>query len=244
MNVEERILLERISSLNQLSDAQRREAEADEYLLELIADNALLEDAAAVHALEPRREALLERIEMQATEREQTTMGLMGLLSGRSFRAQAAIVCTLLLAVLVVSQLLPGRDMQPGASPASHPRLDQLVGYAIAYFHDFVAPSKVYRLPDGRERAALADLGERLGAPGAGGDGEALQNLVYEGGKDHGFENLRDWFRAIYEVLLGQSQGPRFGSFIALYGIDETRRLIARALAGELAAQSGGGAGG
>ena len=132
----------------------------------------------------------------------------------------------------------------PGASPASHPRLDQLVGYAIAYFHDFVAPSKVYRLPDGRERAALADLGERLGAPGAGGDGEALQNLVYEVGKDHGFENLRDWFRAIYEVLLGQSQGPRFGSFIALYGIDETRRLIARALAGELAAQSGEGAGG
>ncbi|MCB1188591.1 hypothetical protein KDL29_15630 [bacterium] len=129
MNVEERILLERISSLNQLSDAQRREAEADAYLLELIADNALLADSAAVHAPEPGRAALLDRIEQLAGEKEQTTMGLMGLLSGRSFRAQAAIVCTLLLAVLVVSQLLPGRDMQPGASPA----WASSDGYTIVY---------------------------------------------------------------------------------------------------------------
>jgi lysyl-tRNA synthetase class 1 len=124
----------------------------------------------------------------------------------------------------------------PGASPESHPRLDELVGYAIAYFHDFVAPAKTYRLPDDKERAALADLDERLAGLNVGADGEAIQNVVYEVGKVHGFENLRDWFRAIYEVLLGQSQGPRFGSFIALYGIAETRRLIARALAGELAA--------
>jgi lysyl-tRNA synthetase class 1 len=64
---------------------------------------------------------------------------------------------------------------------------------------------------------------------------EALQNEVYEVGKRHGFANLRDWFKAIYEVLLGQSEGPRMGSFIALYGRNETIALIRRALAGELA---------
>jgi lysyl-tRNA synthetase class 1 len=66
---------------------------------------------------------------------------------------------------------------------------------------------------------------------------EDLQNLVYEAGKANGFaDNLRDWFRAIYEVLLGSPQGPRFGSFIALYGVAETRALIAKALNGELVA--------
>ena len=69
-----------------------------------------------------------------------------------------------------------------------------------------------------------------------GADGQAIQTEVYEVGKRHEFENLRDWFKALYEVLLGQSQGPRFGSFVALYGKDETVTLIARVLAGESAA--------
>ena len=76
----------------------------------------------------------------------------------------------------------------------------------------------------------MMDLHGRLAALDAGVSAELLQNLVFETGKTHGFENLRDWFRALYEVLLGQSQGPRMGSFIALYGVDETCKLIASAL--------------
>ena len=127
------------------------------------------------------------------------------------------------------------RRYLPGAGPDTHPRLDELVGYAVRYFHDFVRPAKAYRLPDKTERAALKELHDRLGELPADADGETIQNLVYEIGKTHPFDNLRAWFRAIYEVLLGESQGPRFGSFIALYGIAETRALIDKALKGELA---------
>ncbi len=123
----------------------------------------------------------------------------------------------------------------PGATPETHPRLNELVGYAINYFHDFVKPAKSYRLADKREAAALADLDERLGELATDADGATIQNIVYEVGKVHGFDNLRDWFRALYEILLGQSQGPRFGNFAELYGINETRKLITTALAGELA---------
>ena len=104
----------------------------------------------------------------------------------------------------------------------------------IEYFNDFVKPGKVYREATDKERAALQDLSDRLEAKLGSTDAEDLQNLVYEIGKTHGFEPLRDWFGAIYEVLLGQQQGPRFGSFIALYGVGETRELIADALAGRL----------
>ncbi|MFC3703990.1 lysine--tRNA ligase [Devosia honganensis] len=124
----------------------------------------------------------------------------------------------------------------PGASPATHPELDRLAGYAVRYFNDRIKPFKTYRAPSDMERAALQDLHDRLGAHRGSADAEALQNLVYEVGKAHGFEPLRDWFKAIYQVLLGDDQGPRFGSFIALYGVDETRRLIADALAGKMLA--------
>ena len=124
----------------------------------------------------------------------------------------------------------------PGASPATHPELDRLAGYAVRYFNDRIKPFKTYRAPSDMERAALQDLHDQLGAHRGSADAEALQNLVYEVGKAHGFEPLRDWFKAIYQVLLGDDQGPRFGSFIALYGVDETRRLIADALAGKMLA--------
>ena len=120
-----------------------------------------------------------------------------------------------------------------GATPSNSPFLDRLVTHAIAYYRDFVKPSKQYRAPDDKERAALADLADRFAAMPADADGEALQNEVYAVGKAHEFEPLRDWFRALYEVLFGQSQGPRFGSFAALYGRDETVDLLRRALAGE-----------
>ncbi|MDH3580467.1 MAG: lysine--tRNA ligase [Hyphomicrobiales bacterium] len=121
----------------------------------------------------------------------------------------------------------------PGATKEDHPLLDHLVDYAIKYFHDFVRPKKQYRSPSDVERAALQDLDAKLAEVPQGASGEEIQTLVYEVGKAHDFENLRDWFRALYEVLLGQSQGPRFGNFVELYGVAETRTLIARALKGE-----------
>ncbi|MGD9538040.1 MAG: lysine--tRNA ligase [Alphaproteobacteria bacterium] len=122
----------------------------------------------------------------------------------------------------------------PSASPESTPFLDKLVGYAINYYRDFVKPAKRYRTPDDNERAALEDLAAALAALPADADAETIQDEVYEAGKRHRFANLRDWFKALYEVLLGQSEGPRMGSFIALYGLDETIALIRQALAGEL----------
>lgn len=126
----------------------------------------------------------------------------------------------------------------PDATAATHPDLDAAAGYAVKYYHDFVAPAKTYRAATDAERTALLDLQARLqaweGAANSPADGDALQTMVFAVGKEHGFENLRDWFKALYEILLGASQGPRFGSFIALYGIKETDGLINRALAGEL----------
>ncbi len=121
----------------------------------------------------------------------------------------------------------------PEARPENHPILDRLVGYALAYYRDFVKPAKRYRGPDDKERRALEELAAVLEAMPAGSAAEAIQNEVYEVGKRHGFAELKDWFRALYEVLFGQSRGPRMGSFIALYGIPETAALIRRALAGE-----------
>ncbi|MGH6908542.1 MAG: lysine--tRNA ligase [Phenylobacterium sp.] len=124
----------------------------------------------------------------------------------------------------------------PGATPASEPLLDQLAGYAINYYEDFVKPSKTFRAPDARERAAMEALVAKLKALPVGADAEAIQHEVFEVGKDAGFEPLRGWFSALYEVLLGQTQGPRFGSFTAIFGVERTIALIEKALAGELVA--------
>jgi lysyl-tRNA synthetase class 1 len=125
------------------------------------------------------------------------------------------------------------RRYAPGASPEANPDLDAAAGYALAYFGDKIAPKRVFRAPSERERAALLDLRARLAGWTGGLDAEALQTMVFAVGTEHGFEPLRDWFTALYEVLLGASQGPRFGGFIALYGVDETVALIDRALAAE-----------
>ena len=123
---------------------------------------------------------------------------------------------------------------RPGATPQSEPLLDKLASYALAYYEDFVRPTKSFRPPDEKERAALVELAARLRAlPADTIDGELVQNEVYDVGKAAGFENLRQWFQALYEVLLGQSQGPRFGSFAAIFGLDRTADLIDRALRGD-----------
>jgi lysyl-tRNA synthetase class 1 len=120
-----------------------------------------------------------------------------------------------------------------GADPAAHPALDGLVGKALAYNRDFVAPTLAKRAPADGEVGALQALDAALAEADPAMSAEDLQTIVYEIGKieEFGFESLRDWFKALYETLLGSEQGPRMGSFIALYGIAPTRALIAEALA-------------
>lgn len=137
----------------------------------------------------------------------------------------------------------------PGVTPQTHPELDRLTGYALRYFEDFVKPSKAFRAPDETEREALAGINEALGALPADADGEAIQNAILDVAR--GIERYQDhkrkspnggpgvsvaFFQMLYQVLLGQERGPRFGSFAALYGIAETRGLITAALNDELSA--------
>ena len=119
------------------------------------------------------------------------------------------------------------------ADPAEHPELDALVTTALAYNRDFVAPTLKRRAPAANEAAALRALDDYLAGTAEDTSAEDLQTAVYEIGKreEFGFENLRDWFKALYETLLGSEQGPRMGSFIALYGVANSRKLIAEALA-------------
>ena len=117
------------------------------------------------------------------------------------------------------------------ATPDRYPELDRLIDHALAYGRDFVAPTLKKRVPIAHEIAALERLDAELAALPSNASAEDIQTIVYEIGKTGGFDNLRDWFKALYETLLGSEQGPRMGSFIALYGIDNSRRLIAEALA-------------
>jgi lysyl-tRNA synthetase, class I len=124
---------------------------------------------------------------------------------------------------------------RPGASPETEPVLDRLAGYALNYYEDFVKPTKVFRLPDAREKAALIDLRDRFQTLDPDlRDADLIQNLVFEVGKSHEFEPLRAWFQALYEVLLGQSQGPRFGSFVAIFGLNRTIALLTQGIEGKL----------
>ncbi|TRC73578.1 lysine--tRNA ligase [Mesorhizobium sp. WSM4307] len=135
-----------------------------------------------------------------------------------------------------------------GVTPKTHPDLDQLVGHAIRYFDDFVRPTKTFRAADEVEREALEALDAALGALPADAGGEAIQNASLnvarkiERYQDHSKQSPEGgpgvsgaFFQMIYQVLIGQERGPRFGSFAALYGVAETRALIQQALAGQLA---------
>ncbi len=113
------------------------------------------------------------------------------------------------------------------------PELDAMIEAAVNYTRDFVAPTLNKRAPTDNEASALRELDARLADAAEDTPAEDLQTIVYEIGKQetYGFENLRDWFKALYQTLLGSDQGPRMGSFIALYGIANSRKLIAEALA-------------
>ncbi len=143
------------------------------------------------------------------------------------------------------------RNYAPDVSPGSHPRLDRLVGYAVRYYRDFVRPAKRYRAADEVERTALQNLSRMLGALPPGTSAEEIQTALYDVARPipryqdfkaktatperPGVSN--DWFNMLYQVLLGEERGPRFGSFAALYGLPETQALIAKALDGTLMAE-------
>ncbi|MCB1485265.1 MAG: lysine--tRNA ligase, partial [Hyphomicrobiaceae bacterium] len=140
------------------------------------------------------------------------------------------------------------RRIAPGATAQEHPLLDHLVGYAIRYYDDFVKPQKTFREADDVERSALQALSDAFGKAPADASAQDLMTIIYDVGRaipryqdlnakgatpeKPGVSNA--WFNAIYQVLLGEEKGPRFGSFVELYGIDNTRKLIADALAGKL----------
>ena len=115
---------------------------------------------------------------------------------------------------------------RPAANSSNSPFLDELVTHAISYYRDFVKPNKKYRIPSEEECSALRDLVLQLQKLPEGSSAEEIQTAIYSVGKDYQYNELRDWFRSLYEILLGQSDGPRIGSFIALYGIAETIDLI------------------
>jgi lysyl-tRNA synthetase class 1 len=132
---------------------------------------------------------------------------------------------------------------RPGVTPQTHPKLNAQVEYAIHYFRDFVAPSKTFREPSDSERAALTDLRDALSQLPADSDAGAIQDVVYEIGRREPFLDMKkkakdgkpgvslDWFNMLYQVLLGQEKGPRFGSFVAVYGVQNTVDMIDGALA-------------
>ena len=121
----------------------------------------------------------------------------------------------------------------PSLPPATHPFLDQLVKGAVNYYHDFIKPTKKYRLPTDVELQGLNDLAAYLEQTPESATAEDIQTGIYEIGKKYFAENLKAWFAALYETLLGQPQGPRMGSFVKLYGRDESVALIRRVIARE-----------
>jgi lysyl-tRNA synthetase, class I len=142
------------------------------------------------------------------------------------------------------------RRYSPSVSAENHPGLAKMVGYAIAYYRDFVRPTKTYRAASDQERVALAELADALSEHAGSTDGNLLQSVVYEIGRAH-FPDLsgktkspdgrpgvsQSWFATLYQVLLGADRGPRFGSFAALYGVAETCALIRHGLDGTLLAE-------
>ena len=137
------------------------------------------------------------------------------------------------------------RRYRPDVTPQTHPKLNAYVEYAIHYFRDFVRPAKSFRKPTPEEREALTALRDALSQLPASATAGEIQDVVYEIGRRPPFLDLSgkgktkdgkpgvslEWFNMLYQVLLGQEKGPRFGSFVAVYGIENTVGMIDGALA-------------
>jgi lysyl-tRNA synthetase class 1 len=119
---------------------------------------------------------------------------------------------------------------RPDASEEEMAALQPMLGYAVHYYQDFVLPKKSFRAPSDEERAALEFLAQRFSEVGEDEAEDVYQTIVFDAGKAQGFENMRGWFQALYEVVFGQSEGPRMGPFVKIYGPRETADLIAKAL--------------
>jgi lysyl-tRNA synthetase class 1 len=170
--------------------------------------------------------------------------------SGRPPKADMPVTFQLLLTLVSSSNAENAETLwgfigryRPGVTPQTHPKLDAMVGYAINYYRDFVAPTKQFREPTDGERAALQDLRDALSQLPAASSAEEIQNVVYEIGRREPFlDQVKkgkdgrpgvslDWFNMLYQVLLGQEKGPRFGSFVAVYGVANAVNMIDGALA-------------
>jgi lysyl-tRNA synthetase class 1 len=172
--------------------------------------------------------------------------------SGKPSRSEMPVSFSMLLSLVTASNAENAETLwgfigryRPGITRESHPNLDALVGYAINYFRDFVLPAKKFREPTDAERAALVDLRDALSQLPADASAERIQEVVYEIGRREPFLDRSgkiktkdgkpgvslEWFNMLYQVLLGQEKGPRFGSFVAVYGIDNTVGMIDGALA-------------
>jgi lysyl-tRNA synthetase, class I len=192
---------------------------------------------------------LLEAYARQAP-RERLTNAVWHIHAGAPPRADNPISFAMLLSLVTASNAENADTLwgfigryRPGVTPQTHPGLAALVEYAIHYFHDFVLPAKKFREPTAAERAALIDLRDALSQLPADAPAEQIQNVVYEVGRREPFldHNKKakdgkpgvalDWFNMLYQVLLGQEKGPRFGSFVAAYGLQNTIDMIDGALA-------------
>jgi lysyl-tRNA synthetase, class I len=172
--------------------------------------------------------------------------------SGRPPKAEISVPFTMLLSLVTASNAENAETLwgfigryRPGVTPTTHPKLDALVQYAIHYFRDFVLPGKKFREPTPQERAALIDLRDALSQLARDAPAEKIQEVVYEVGRREPFLDKTgkiktkdgkpgvalDWFNMLYQVLLGQEKGPRFGSFVAVYGLGNTIDMIDGALA-------------
>jgi len=170
--------------------------------------------------------------------------------SGRPPRVEMPVSFSMLLTLVSSSNAENAETLwgfigryRPGVTPQTHPELNAQVQYAIHYFRDFVLPEKKFRHPSDAERAALIDLRDALAQLPADGTAETIQNVVYEVGRREPFLDAKkkakdgkpgvslDWFNMLYQVLLGQEKGPRFGSFVAVYGLQNTIDMIDGALA-------------
>jgi lysyl-tRNA synthetase class 1 len=170
--------------------------------------------------------------------------------SGKPPKVDAPISFSMLLALVSSSNAENAETLwgfigryRPGVTPQTHPKLNNAVGYAINYFRDFVLPEKKFRKPTDEERKALLDLRDALSNLRAEASAEEIQDVLYDVGRRPPFLDEKkkakdgkpgvslDWFNMLYQVLLGQEKGPRFGSFVAVYGLKNTVDMIDGALA-------------